>query len=95
MPPVDKSTAGDDPVLPDEGLTRSTNPDGTDRKEFYCPGCGRQYSYMRECTGHAASPHQPIELVPSAELDGEPDRQDRDAYASWAEGVTAAPPTDR
>lgn len=49
---------------------RQGNP--LEEKEFYCPGCGRRYSYMRECTGTFEAPHPPIELVPTSELKGNP-----------------------
>lgn len=45
------------------------HPDG--EKEFYCPGCGRRYEYRRECTGSAEAPHSPIEVIPTAELQGD------------------------
>ena len=44
----------------------------TDRLAFYCPGCGRQYTYQRECTGRPEAPHQPIEVVSTDELSGDP-----------------------
>lgn len=50
--------------------------------EFYCPGCGKLADYRQQCHGRAEAPHQPIEVVPTAELDGP------------AEDHTAAPSTE-
>lgn len=36
---------------------------------YYCPGCGRRWNYMTDCTGmNAAVPHPPIEVVSTDEL---------------------------
>lgn len=61
---------------------------------YYCPGCGKSYSYMRECVGKPEAPHKPIELVPTTELEGEPDKADVAAYAAWAKNLTPAPPSN-
>lgn len=39
---------------------------------FYCPGCGQQYHVERECIGRAEAPHQPILVVSTDELSGDP-----------------------
>lgn len=40
---------------------------------YYCPGCGRRYKYMTECVGMTReAPHQPIEVVSTDELNGDP-----------------------
>lgn len=39
---------------------------------YYCPGCGKPAKYMKECTGSDTAPHPAIEVVPSAELLGDP-----------------------
>jgi hypothetical protein len=47
------------------------NPRGA--PEYYCPGCGRRWKFLTECRGQsAAAPHQPILVVDTAELDGDP-----------------------
>lgn len=38
--------------------------------DYYCPGCGRLYSYPRECTGDKAMPHAPVEVVSTSEVTG-------------------------
>ncbi len=38
----------------------------------YCPGCGKLYNYPRECEGSPVAPHQPIEVVSTDELSGDP-----------------------
>lgn len=43
-------------------------PDGPTFEPFYCPGCGKQVGYMKECTGKPEAPHPPIEVVPTDEL---------------------------
>jgi hypothetical protein len=56
------------------------------RKEasYYCPGCGKTYEdEFAECTGTPESPHQPIQVVPTSELSGDPEKQ------------TAAPSTEQ
>lgn len=48
------------------------------RKEasYYCPGCGKAYEdEFAECTGTVESPHQPIAVVPTSELSGDPEKQ--------------------
>lgn len=36
---------------------------------FYCPGCGRRWNFQTECVGlTAATPHPPIEVVSTDEL---------------------------
>ena len=44
-----------------------------ERQPFYCPACGRQYGYPRECSGTAQAPHQPTEVVSTDELSGDPE----------------------
>lgn len=39
--------------------------------DWYCPGCGLRYTYQQKCTGKPESPHQPIEVVSTAELSGD------------------------
>lgn len=48
--------------------------------EYYCPGCGRRFSFMTECRGRDEAPHPAILVVNTDELDGDP------------EDHTAAPP---
>jgi hypothetical protein len=51
---------------------------------YYCPGCGKPYEdEFAECTGTVESPHQPITVVSSSELSGDPEKQ------------TAAPSTEQ
>lgn len=45
-----------------------------DEAEFYCPGCGKRADYRRECRGTPESPHPPIEVVPTSELGGDPEK---------------------
>lgn len=40
---------------------------------YYCPGCGRAYTYQRGCTGSAELPHDSIDVVSSKELTGKPE----------------------
>lgn len=48
-------------------------PARTQDEPFYCPGCGRRYSYRRECVGRSSEqPHPPIEVVSTDELNGDP-----------------------
>jgi hypothetical protein len=69
-PETIEETSDDDET---EGEDTEDMPDNdTDEtKAYYCPGCGRQYSYMRECTGRPEAPHAPIELVSTDELSGD------------------------
>jgi hypothetical protein len=41
---------------------------------FYCPGCGKRVQYQQQCTGTPAAPHQPIEVVSTDELSGDPEK---------------------
>ena len=47
--------------------------DATEGK-YYCPGCGKRSDAKGTCTGTAEAPHQPIELVSTKELDGDPEK---------------------
>lgn len=40
-------------------------------KDYYCPGCGRQYDYPQRCIGTGEAPHPPIEVVSTDELKGD------------------------
>ena len=63
--PEPQPTEGEAPVT-------DTGDEGEKRPEFYCPGCGRTYDYRQQCTGSPEAPHPPIEVVSTAELDGDP-----------------------
>jgi hypothetical protein len=54
-----------------------------EHKPYYCPGCGLQYNYQRECTGKAEAPHPAIDVISTDELNGDPEHH------------TAAPNTDK
>jgi hypothetical protein len=58
-----------------EGDTEVTQ-EGTESKDapFYCPGCGKRAQYQQQCTGKPESPHPPIEVVPTDELAGDPEK---------------------
>lgn len=61
---------------------------------YYCPGCGRRWNYPTECRGMSEStPHAPLEVVSTDELNGEPEDRNSDAYRKWADGLTPAPDT--
>ena len=49
------------------------NGDPLPEEPYYCPGCGRRYTYMTECRGKSdAAPHPPIVVVSTGELAGDP-----------------------
>ena len=70
-PDTDKPPNVDKPEVKQDADT--TGDDSEKEPDWYCPGCGRRYSYQRECTGTPEAPHQPIEVVPVSELDGDPE----------------------
>lgn len=67
-----------DPTLPPESPAtppvKALPPAVQERVDagFYCPGCGKPYTYLRDCTGTPTAPHPAIEVVPSAELIADP-----------------------
>lgn len=66
-----------DPAAPVEPAATRFDSEGEPLAEldFYCPGCGRRYSYMTECRGQSAeTPHPPIEVVSTGELTGDPEK---------------------
>lgn len=64
--PAKKSTTTEKPAAKKEKR---------DDAPFYCPGCGRRFQSQRECRGMSeTAPHQPIETVSTAELDGDPEK---------------------
>lgn len=58
-------SATDKPIVPEEYEKPA-------REGFYCPGCGKTSTYQRECVGPKDKGHPAIEMVPAAELDGDP-----------------------
>lgn len=94
------TTAGDGPSADELAAAQATVDAGAkaqakaDEAPYYCPGCGRRWTYVRECEGRAEAPHPPILVVSTGELDGEPDATDKDAHAEWAAKLTAAPNSD-
>lgn len=35
---------------------------------YYCPGCGKLYTYQRECRGRPEAVHPPIDVISTDEL---------------------------
>lgn len=61
MAPAKKDTEATEATETPEG-ERETAP-------FYCPGCGRRWNFLTECTGmNRSAPHPPIEVVSTDEL---------------------------
>lgn len=58
---------------------------------YYDPISGRLHQYLCESTGYPDAPHPPVMVVPTDELHNEPDPRDKQAYADWQAGHTAAP----
>ena len=56
-----------------EPASESTDAPASESKEpdYYCPGCGRHYTYPQKCTGSPEAPHPPIEVVDASELEGD------------------------
>lgn len=84
------------PTTPAKAKARpKAEPKAKQSHPFYCPGCGRRWNYMTECSGmNANAPHAPIEVVSTDELNGEPEDRQSDAHRKWAEKLTPAPNTD-
>ena len=66
--PGDPTSAGEH----DQGQEH-TAASGEERAPFYCPACGRQSGYPRECSGTPQAPHQATEVVSTDELSRDPE----------------------
>jgi len=81
MPSSRHSTSGEgdaegkDQPTSESGIEPATSATETTKDDapYYCPGCGLRYAYPQKCTGRPDSPHQPIEVVSTDELSGDPD----------------------
>lgn len=50
---------------------------------YYCPACGKLHKYPGMCTGSAAAPHPPVEVVSTDELKDPPDPADKAAFQEY------------
>jgi hypothetical protein len=55
-----------------DNLTAGTSDAKQEGDPYYCPGCGRRWKYLTECSGRGEAPHQPTLVVSVDELLGDP-----------------------
>lgn len=71
---TEKAAAAEDTTVYGEGDKETI--EARKSASYYCPGCGRAYEDENAvCTGTPEAPHQPIDVVSTAELTGDPEKQ--------------------